>query len=230
MPKITRVAPVVAAIALLVGAATADAHVEVSAARGGPPGEIVVSVPSESSTADTISVAVQLPENVVQATIPNVAGWTHSEQTVSLDPPVRVGGVDVTSRVSTVTWTGGRIRPGKDSGFRLRLAVARGTPRDGLAFPAVQRYSDGTVVRWIGAPSSATPAGVLVTALPVVAAVAVTPTSTSIATTTAPATATTSTTSAKDGGNPVGVIFALVGAAIAIGGVAAIIRARRAKT
>jgi hypothetical protein len=85
------------------------------------------------------------------------------------------------------------------------------------------------VVRWIGGPTSDTPAGVLEAALPAIAAAPLTPTApttTSTATTTAP---TTTTTSRKDSGNPAGVIFALVGAAIAIGGVAAIIRARRTK-
>ena len=224
---IQKLAPLAAAIALLAGAATASAHVEVNAA-GGDAGEIIVSVPNESSTAETISVAVQLPRNVVRVSVPTIAGWTHTEQTVPLDPPLRVGGVDLTTRVST----GGRIRGGSETGFRLRLAVADGTARTGLAFPAVQRYSDGKVVRWIGGPASDTPAGVLEAALPAIATAPVTPTApttTSTATTTAPTTTTTATTSRKGGGNPAGVIFALVGAAIAIGGVVAIIRARRTK-
>ena len=228
---IQKLAPLAAAIALLAGAATASAHVEVNAA-GGDAGEIIVSVPNESSTAETISVAVQLPRNVVRVSVPTTAGWTNTEETVPLDPPLRVGGVDLTTRVSTVTWTGGRIRGSNETGFRLRLAVADGTARTGLAFPAVQRYSDGKVVRWIGGPTSDTPAGVLEAALPAIAAAPVTPTApttTSTATTTAPTTTTTATTSRKDSGNPAGVIFALVGAAIAIGGVAAIIRARRTK-
>ena len=216
--------------ALLVGAGTASAHVEVSAAAGGPPGEIILTVQNESSSAETISVAVRMPENVVQVLFPKVAGWTPSFADVPRDPPLRIGGVDLTRRPSVVTWTGGRIRPGKQAEFRLRVAVAEGTTRTGLAFPAVQRYSDGTVVRWIGGPTGDTPAGVLATALPTIAAVAVaTPTTVTTApTTTGSTTATTSTTSRGDG-NPAGVIFALVGAAIAVGGVVAIIRARRAQ-
>jgi len=222
--------PLAAAVVLLAGAATASAHVEVRAASGAAAGEIIVSVVSESLTADTISLAVRLPENVVQAEFPDVLGWTHSEETAPLDPPLRVAGVDVTTRVSTVTWTGGRIPEGQGAEFRLRVAVAEGTTRRGLAFPAVQTYSDGAVVRWIGAPTSDTPAGVLATAVPAVAAVAVTTTPTTpTATSTQSDTATTATTSDGDGGNPAGLIFALVGAAIAIGGVVAIIRARRAK-
>lgn len=219
--------PLVTAIALLAGASTASAHVEVRAVGGAVAGEIIVSVVSESLTADTISLAVRLPENVVQAEFPDVPGWTHSEEKVPLDPPLRIGGVDVTTRVSTVTWTGGRIPQGQGAEFRLRVAVAAGTTRRGLAFPAVQTYSDGTVVRWIGAPTSDTPAGVLATAVPAVAAAAVTTTPTTpTATSTQPGTPTTD----GDGGNPAGLIFALVGAAIAIGGVVAIVRSRRAKT
>ena len=227
--SIQKLAPIVAAISLLLaGAATATAHVEVVPAPGGATGEIILSVPNESSRADTVSVAVQLPDNVVRVSVPEIGGWTHVEQTVPRDPPIRIGGVDLATRVSTVTWTGGRIHGDKETGFRLGLAVADGTARTGLAFPAVQRYSDGKVVRWIGGPASDTPAGVLEAALPAVATAAVT-TTTSTAPATTPATTTAAATPSKDSGNPVGVIFALVGAAIAIGGVVAVIRARRTK-
>lgn len=229
MISIQRIAPLVAAISLLAGAVTATAHVEVTPAPGGSAGEIIVSVPNESSTADTISVAVRLPDNVVRVGVPTLAGWTHTEQTVPRTPPIRVGGVDVNTRVTTVTWTGGRIHGDKEIGFPLRVAVAHGTARTGLAFPAVQRYSDGKVVRWIGGPSSDTPAGVLEVALPALVTAAVTTTAPATTSTTATSTL-TAATSTKDGGNPAGVIFAIVGAAIAIGGIAAIVRARRTKS
>jgi uncharacterized protein YcnI len=229
MSRTQTLATLVAAVALLAGAAAASAHVEVRAADGRAAGEIIVTVPNESLAADTISVAVQLPRNVVGVTIPRVPGWTHTEQTIPLDPPLRIGGAEIATRVSTVTWTGDRIPPGQEADFRLRVTVAQGTTRTGLVFPAVQRYSDGEVVRWIGAPNSDKPAGVLASAVPAVPAVAVTTPTTPTATSTQSGTPTTATTSDGDGGNPAGLIFALVGAAIAIGGVVAIIRSRRAK-
>jgi uncharacterized protein YcnI len=221
---------VVTAFTLLAVVATASAHVAVTA--GAAAGEIVLSVPNESASADTISVAMQLPDNVVRTRVPDLAGWTHTETTVPLDPPLRVDGVEVASRVTTVTWTGGRIAPGREAEFRLRLAVAEGTKRTGLAFPAVQRYSDGDVVRWIGGPGSEFPAGVLETSLPAVAAVAVTtsPATTTSTQTATVATSTTTTTGAGSGStNPIGLIFAVIGAAIATGGVIAIIRWRQAR-
>ncbi len=229
-PNVAKLAAVVAAFTLLAVTATASAHVEATA--GATAGEVVLSVPNESASADTVSVAVQLPDNVVQTRVPDVAGWTHTETTVPLDPPLRVDGAEVTSRVTTVTWTGGRLAPGREAEFRLRLAVAEGTKRTGLAFPAVQRYSDGDVVRWIGGPGSEFPAGVLETSVPAVPVVAVT---TSPATTTSTQTATvatsTATTTTSDSGssNPIGLIFAVIGAAIATGGVIAIIKWRQAR-
>lgn len=213
-----------AAAALLAGAATASAHVEVTA--GSAPGEVVLSVPNESSSADTVGVAVQLPENVVRVQVPATAGWTHTETTVPLDPPVVVDGAEVAQRVSTVTWSGGRFGPGVEKTFRLRLAVAEGTKRSGLAFPAVQRYSDGEVVRWIGAENSEFPAGVLDSPLPAVAAVPVTTTQTATTQTTATATTSTSASSDPADQNPVGLAFAIAGAAIATAGVIFVIRWR----
>jgi hypothetical protein len=110
--------------------------------------------------------------------------------------------------------------------------VANGTTREGLVFPAVQRYSDGDVVRWIGPPGSDLPAGVLATALPAVAVATVTTTpATTTSTPATTSTATTSTAATDTGGsdNPAGLIFALVGIAIAIVGVVAIIRWRRSR-
>lgn len=170
MRRTTRLLIVVGIV--LAAAVPAVAHVEVEPAPNGTlatQGEIMIVVPTESATADTISVAVRLPPNVVQATFPKVAGWNSTATTAPLAEPVQVAGQVVTTRVSVVTWTGGRIAPGARAEFRLRVRVRAGSTRRGLAFPAVQRYSDGTVVRWIGAPGSQNPAGVLRASLPVVA-------------------------------------------------------------
>ena len=151
--------------------APALAHVEVGAAsnaQAAKQGEVVITVPNESARADITSVVVKLPDNVLQAAFPEVAGWRSTVETVPLTAPVQIGDTTIAMRITRVTWTGGRIRPGRDAQFRLRVRVREGSQLRGLAFPAVQRYSDGTVVRWIGAPGSEHPAGVLPTALPVV--------------------------------------------------------------
>ncbi len=193
------------AAALVVAAATSGlAHVGVTPAPDGTVaarGEIVISVPNESQRADTTSIAVKLPDNVLEVQIPTVTGWRSVGANEPLSPPVQIGGKVVDTRISTVTWSGGRIRPGRRGEFRLRVRVRAGSARRGLAFPTVQRYSDGTVVRWIGPSGSQHPAGVLRSALPVVR---VTPAVPQTPTPAPAATATTATTAATTPGGSVG--------------------------
>jgi periplasmic copper chaperone A len=169
-PRCSRVSvlPLVLTLALAVSA-PAVAHVQVELA-GDPAaakvGEVVIGVESEEPAAHTVSVQVKLPDNVIQAEFPQVDGWRSSGATEPLSPPLEVDGTVRSTRISTVTWTGD-LAPGKRAELRLRVRVRQGTPLTGLAFPAVQRYSDGTVVRWIGPPGSDTPAGVLAGAVPV---------------------------------------------------------------
>ena len=145
---------------------------------------------------------------------------------MSLASPVQVGDRVVTTRVATVTWTGGRIRPGQRAEFRLRVRVRKGSKRSGLTFAAVQRYSDGTVVRWIGPPGSDKPAGVLQAPLPVVA---VTPPPPPESVTTPPTASATTTEPASDenGGNRGLTIGLIAAAAVALGGGAIALGRRR---
>ena len=64
-------------------------------------------------------------------------------------------GETVTERIDTVTWEGGKIAPGEFDEFGMSAKV----PADEttLVFPATQTYSNGEVVRWIGAPDSTLP-------------------------------------------------------------------------
>lgn len=239
---------VVGAVALALAPASSGlAHVGVTPAPGGTAaarGEIVISVPNESQSADTTSVAVQLPVNVLQVEILTVAGWRSRGTTEPLASPVQIGDEVVETRTSTVIWSGGRIRPGRRAAFRLRLLVRSGTRRQGLPFPAVQRYSDGTVVRWIGGPGSQKPAGVLPSALPVVrvttpvpqtptvpgAATVPPPLRPAATTTTAPTptTAPAEPVSDADGGST-GLIVGLILAAAGLLGAGAVAIARRRK-
>jgi uncharacterized protein YcnI len=232
----------VGAIAVsIVAATTAVAHVEVEDAPGtgaARRGEILISVPNESNAANMVSVAVQLPENVVQASFPKVAGWTIGETRVPLDTPVRVGGIVTRTRVSQVTWSRGRLAPGRTVQFRLRLKVGEGTKRRGLAFPAVQRFADGEVVRWIGSPGSDAPAGVLETLLPAVAVTRAPPSTPAPAPAPVPGSPTTSTipeptrtrsapAETDDGGGRgamIGITAAVLAAAFGVGAIA---RSRR---
>jgi uncharacterized protein len=74
-----------------------------------------------------------------------------------LAEPVTVEGETVTEQVGTVTWQGGNIAPGEfdEFGISAKVPDEAGTK---LTFPAVQTYSNGEVVRWIGAPDADEPA------------------------------------------------------------------------
>lgn len=74
-----------------------------------------------------------------------------------LDEPIEVEGERITERIGTVTWSGGRIEPGEFQEFGVSFRTPD-EPGTDLAFPTVQRYSDGEVVRWIGPPDSEEPA------------------------------------------------------------------------
>ena len=120
-----------------------------------------VRVPTERDNASTTKVAVQFPPGFLSVSTEPVPGWDMKITKRKLDKPVEQFGEQVTEEVGQVTFTGdgetGVIGPGssRTSGspwaFRTRR---RGT----LAFKAVQTYSNGEVVRWIGPPDADEPA------------------------------------------------------------------------
>jgi uncharacterized protein YcnI len=118
-----------------------------------------VRVPNERDDADTTRVTVRLPENVVSASFQPVEGWRRTVEMEQLDEPIEEEGEEpITERLATVTWSGGRIRPGEFQEFGVSFQVPEDAVGRSLAFPAIQRYSDGEVVRWIGAEDADEPA------------------------------------------------------------------------
>ena len=119
----------------------ARAHVTVQPpeAKAGSFARFVVRVPNERDNAATTKVEVQLPPGLEHVSFQPKAGWARA-----------VSG-------TTVTWEGGRIEPGEfdEFGFSARMPEQPGT----LEFPAVQTYSSGEVVRWIGPADADEPAG-----------------------------------------------------------------------
>lgn len=131
---------VVAVAVLFTTATTASAHVTVqpTEAEAGSFARFVVRVPNERDDAATTKVEVQLPEGLEVRYQPK-AGWTRT----------------VSGRM--VTWEGGRIEPGEfdEFGFSTRMPEKATT----LVFPAVQTYSNGEAVRWVGPADAEEPAG-----------------------------------------------------------------------
>ncbi|GGF90756.1 hypothetical protein GCM10007304_00840 [Rhodococcoides trifolii] len=130
--------------ALLAASGVASAHVSVNAPSAAQGGYTVLEfrVPTESETASTTAVTVELPGLASARTEP-IPGWTATTE--------KDGGDLVTS----VTWTanpGAGVPPGE---FQRFVVSAGPLPaQDEVEFPATQTYSDGSVVDW----NEATPA------------------------------------------------------------------------
>lgn len=138
---------------LLVGTATASAHVRVhpDSTTTGSYSQLTFRVPNESATAGTVKVSVTLPQDhpFTSVSTTPVAGWTAKITTAPLPTPVEVGGATITEAPRTVTWTaqrGVQIRSGEYQDFPISVGPL---PAPGqLVLPATQTYSDGTVVDW----------------------------------------------------------------------------------
>lgn len=148
----------VAALALVLAPA-ASAHVTVNPREweAGGFARFAVRVPNERDAADTTRVQMQLPDNVLSASFQPVEGWQRTVKMKKLDPPVEIEGEQVTEKIDTVTWSGGRIRPGEFQEFGMSFQVPEEAGSE-LAFPAVQTYSNGETVRWIGPEDADSPA------------------------------------------------------------------------
>lgn len=146
-----------AALVLVTQPAFAHVTVQPNEAVAGSFARFVVRVPNERDDAGTTKIEVQLPESLVFVSFQPKPGWTRTSETRQRSEPVEVFGEEVTKYVATVTWEGGRIEPGEfeEFGFSARVPEAPTT----LEFPAIQTYSSGEEVRWIGPEDSEEPAG-----------------------------------------------------------------------
>ena len=160
--RLRRVAPALtlAAVLVVITAQSAAAHVRVHAdsTEAGSFSQLTFRVPNESDTAGTVTVEVTLPRDtpLLYVSTKPLPGWTATVTEQPLPAPVTVEGTTLTKAPRTVTWQaqpGTRIDPGQYQDFDISAGPlpAAGT----VALPAVQTYSDGTVVRW----DQPTPAG-----------------------------------------------------------------------
>ncbi|MCS5728988.1 YcnI family protein [Herbiconiux moechotypicola] len=149
-----------AASALVAGAAlalaaplSASAHVHVDPAQAEAGGYTVITfrVPTESATASTTSVTVDLPTDTpfTSVSYQPVPGWSAVVTTAELPSPVTVGDATLTEAPVSVTWTaddGVGILPGQYQQFPLSVGPVPDT--GSVLLPTHQQYSDGTVVDW----------------------------------------------------------------------------------
>ncbi|BBA98630.1 hypothetical protein RVR_4888 [Actinacidiphila reveromycinica] len=146
--------------AVLLAAVPAFAHVTVqpgSAAKGSY-STVSFKVPCEEDNASTVKLEVNLPTDhpIASVSIQPVPGWTAKVTTTKLTTPLKTDDGTVTSAVTKITWTGGKIEPGQFQQFPVSFGPLPDNT-DTLTFKALQTYSDGNVVRWIEIPQAGQP-------------------------------------------------------------------------
>jgi periplasmic copper chaperone A len=148
------------AAAALAAPTAAQAHVTLqpSEAPAGGFTRLDVRVPNERDDAATTKVALQLPDGFAFASYEPVPGWKVRIQKAKLPEPVKTDDGEISEGVKLITWTSKTgIPAGAFQDFGLSVQVP-GKAGDALTFKAVQTYSNGEVVRWIGPEGSDNPA------------------------------------------------------------------------
>ena len=118
-------------------------------------------VPNERDDASTVKVDVRLPPGFASASWEAVPGWTVRAVKEKLATPIQTDDGPIDEQIGEVVWTASSrkdgIAPGEFRDFPLSVAIP-GKPGQTLTFKALQTYSNGDVVRWIGAPDADEPA------------------------------------------------------------------------
>ncbi|MCW2951212.1 MAG: nuclear export factor [Conexibacter sp.] len=157
------IAGVTAALALgLPAAAQAHVTLQPNSAAAGSFTVLDVRVPTERDDASTVKVDLRLPPGFASVAVEQQPGWTVKVIKTKLAKPIQTDDGPVIEAVSELIWSGsgrglGAIPPGAFKDFPISVQIpGKAGPR--LTFKALQTYSNGAVVRWIGAPDSAQPA------------------------------------------------------------------------
>jgi len=154
------VATTIAALAL---PAAAQAHVTLqpSTAPAGAFMKLDVRVPTERDDAATSKVDVRFPAGFASARYQAVPGWKVRVVMKKLATPIQTDDGPITEGVDRMTFTrtskSGGIEPGQFQDFPISVQIP-GKAGDKLTFKALQTYSNGDIVRWIGAPDADSPA------------------------------------------------------------------------
>jgi uncharacterized protein YcnI len=154
---------VATAIAALALPAAAQAHVTVqpTSAPAGAFMKLDVRVPTELDNASTTKVDVRFPAGFAAARYQAVPGWKVRVITKQLATPIQTDDGPISEGIDRMVWTrssrSGGIEPGQFQDFPISVQIP-GKAGDKLTFKALQTYSNGEVVRWIGAPGADTPA------------------------------------------------------------------------
>lgn len=154
-------------VLVLSGPAFAHVSVQPGEATKGGYATIDFKVPNERDDASTTQLEVNFPiDQPLTSVMPqDVPGWTVTVEKSKLDKPLTVHGKQINEAVTKVTWSGGKIEPGKFQQFPLSVGKLPESA-DQMVFKSIQTYDNGEVVRWIeeataGASEPQNPAPVL---------------------------------------------------------------------
>jgi uncharacterized protein len=146
----------VAAAGIVLAAPMAEAHVtpDPDEAPHGGFTTVVFRVPNERDDASTTGVEIGFPTDtpIASVSVQPVPGWQYTTQTATLPEPIETDDGEVTEAVTSVTYTGGAIKPGEFQQFPIEMGPM---PDEGdqVLFPTLQTYDNGEIVRWIDQPN-----------------------------------------------------------------------------
>jgi uncharacterized protein YcnI len=245
LPSITGragAASAVAALAIVLLASPAGAHVTVAAddpTQGAEDAILTFRVPNEEDNARTVKLQIKFPAKDPIASVKPAPkpGWTITTTTVKFDPPIKTDDGTITEGVGEVVYTATSPANGIPVGGFEAFQVLVGPLPDAasIAFPTVQTYSNCKTSSWVqpvtdpeNPPDNPTPVLTLTAA-----EAAATPATSSSATGPAVAATTTAdlsgyaTTSDASTARTLGIIGLIVGLAGLIMAGVALARSRR---
>ncbi len=142
-----------ATAALLAVPVSAQAHVRVNpdTAAAGSYATLTFKVPTESATASTTQLEVDLPTDHPFGSVSYqpVPGWTATVTTSKLAKPVTTDDGTITEAPTKIVWkadASSAIEPGQFQTFPISVGPVPKVAS--ITFAAKQTYSDGTVVAW----------------------------------------------------------------------------------
>lgn len=152
--KVTALGAATAALMTLgLGAASAHVSVTPDAPAEGASTQVTFRVPSESKTAGTTKIKVDLPTAtpLTSVRVKPVPGWTAEIVRGPLPQPVTVDGATITEAPLSVTWTANDAQSQltADQYQMFSMYVGR-LPKSGttVTLPVAQSYSDGSIRNW----------------------------------------------------------------------------------
>src|SRR4051794_37135251 len=159
--RIAAFAAGVAGVLAVPAAGGAPATVQPASAAAGAETVLAVHVPNERDDASTAKVDVKLPPGFVSASWEALPGWTVRAVKQKLSKPIQTDDGPIDEQIGEIVWTATNkkagIAPGEFRDFPLSVLIP-GKAGQTLTFKALQPYSNGAVVRWIGAPGADEPA------------------------------------------------------------------------